>query len=52
MWRSKKVIKEKSVRKKMTDCNRCGEEFENFFNGYHWCPACGKVFQYDMNEKA
>ena len=27
----------------MTECNRCGEDFENFFNGYNWCPNCGKV---------
>ena len=33
----------------MTQCNRCGTEFDNWFNGYHWCPDCGKVFVYDEN---
>ena len=35
----------------MTNCNRCGENFDNHFNGYHWCPNCGKVFQFDINDK-
>ena len=33
----------------MTECNRCGEDFENFFNGYNWCPNCGKVFVYNLS---
>lgn len=33
----------------MTRCNRCGNEFENFFNGIHWCTVCGKQFMFDEN---
>lgn len=33
----------------MTHCNRCGTEFDNFFNGVHWCVNCGKQFAFDMN---
>lgn len=33
----------------MTICNRCGNDFENFFNGMHWCPFCGKQFIFDEN---
>ncbi len=33
----------------MTLCNRCGTEFENYFNGMHWCPSCGKQFLLDEN---
>jgi len=33
----------------MTHCNRCGTEFDNFFNGVNWCPVCGKQFMFDMN---
>jgi transposase len=34
----------------MTSCNRCGEDFSNFFQGSHWCPDCGKIFQFDANK--
>lgn len=33
----------------MTHCNRCGTEFDNYFNGKHWCPNCGKQFMFDEN---
>ncbi|MFH1637669.1 MAG: hypothetical protein ABIB71_04575 [Candidatus Woesearchaeota archaeon] len=33
----------------MTLCNRCSTEFENYFNGMHWCPSCGKQFMIDEN---
>ncbi len=33
----------------MTKCNRCGNDFNNFFNGMHWCIYCGKQFSYDDN---
>jgi len=33
----------------MTRCNRCGNEFDNFVNGMHWCPQCGKQFAFDEN---
>ncbi|RME54504.1 transposase [Candidatus Woesearchaeota archaeon] len=33
----------------MTHCNRCGEDFDNFFNGVHWCTNCGKQFAIDIN---
>ncbi len=33
----------------MTLCNRCGNEFNNFFNGVHWCIHCGKQFMFDEN---
>lgn len=33
----------------MTHCNRCNSEFDNYFNGMHWCPACGKQFAFDEN---
>jgi rRNA maturation endonuclease Nob1 len=33
----------------MTHCNRCGRNFDNFFNGVHWCPYCGKQFMIDEN---
>lgn len=33
----------------MTRCNRCGGEFDNFFNGMHWCTVCGKQFMFDEN---
>lgn len=39
----------------MTHCNRCGNEFDNFFGGVNWCPFCGKMFSYDenmLNEKS
>jgi len=34
----------------MTKCNRCGNEFENYFNGMHWCTFCGKQFLFDENQ--
>ncbi|MEK6816190.1 MAG: hypothetical protein AABY09_01130 [Nanoarchaeota archaeon] len=34
----------------MTHCNRCGIEFDNFFNGVNWCVNCGKQFMFDENE--
>lgn len=33
----------------MTHCNRCGSDFDNQFNGVHWCPSCGKQFMFDEN---
>ncbi len=33
----------------MTHCNRCRNDFDNFFNGRHWCPYCGKMFLFDEN---
>ena len=33
----------------MTKCNRCGSEFDNYFNGVHWCIFCGKQFAIDEN---
>jgi len=33
----------------MTKCNRCGNHFDNFFNGVHWCVYCGKQFLFDEN---
>jgi len=33
----------------MTRCNRCGNDFDNFFNGTHWCTVCGKQFMFDEN---
>lgn len=33
----------------MTHCNRCGNEFDNFFNGAYWCVYCGKQFAFDEN---
>lgn len=33
----------------MTQCNRCKGEFDNFFNGRHWCPNCGMMFSFDEN---
>ena len=33
----------------MTHCNRCGNDFENYFNGVHWCTFCGKQFLFDEN---
>ncbi|MBS3095741.1 hypothetical protein J4231_03610 [Candidatus Woesearchaeota archaeon] len=33
----------------MTKCNRCGNEFENFFHGAYWCTYCGKQFMFDEN---
>ena len=33
----------------MTQCNRCGSEFDNFFNGVYWCTYCGKQFLFDEN---
>jgi predicted nucleic acid-binding Zn-ribbon protein len=33
----------------MTRCNRCGEEFDNYFRGLNWCVSCGKLFMYDDN---
>jgi hypothetical protein len=35
----------------MANCKRCGEDFSNFFNGYHWCPGCGSVFRENFNKK-
>jgi len=34
----------------MTLCNRCGNNFDNFFNNTHWCTICGKQFMFDLNE--
>jgi len=34
----------------MTLCNKCGNEFDNLFNGKHWCTICGKQFIFDENE--
>jgi len=34
----------------MTICNRCGNEFDNCFNGVHWCIYCGKQFALDTNQ--
>ncbi|MBS3117715.1 hypothetical protein J4430_02445 [Candidatus Woesearchaeota archaeon] len=34
----------------MTKCNRCGNNFDNFFNGFHWCIYCGKQFMFDANQ--
>jgi|ETNmetMinimDraft_2_1059921.scaffolds.fasta_scaffold121905_1 hypothetical protein len=33
----------------MVHCNRCGNEFDNFFNGVNWCVYCGKIFAFDEN---
>ncbi|MBI2667407.1 hypothetical protein HYX17_01400 [Candidatus Woesearchaeota archaeon] len=33
----------------MTHCNRCGNEFDNFFNGVYWCVYCGRQFAFDEN---
>ena len=33
----------------MTHCNRCGNDFENLFNGIYWCVYCGKQFAFDEN---
>lgn len=33
----------------MTLCNRCGNDFENYFNGVYWCVYCGKQFLIDEN---
>ena len=33
----------------MTKCNRCGNEFDNFFHGVYWCVYCGKQFLFDEN---
>lgn len=33
----------------MTKCNRCGNEFDNYFNGIYWCVYCGKQFVFDDN---
>jgi len=35
----------------MAICNRCGENFDNLFNGLHWCTNCGKQFAFDINEE-
>lgn len=33
----------------MTHCNRCGNEFDNYFNAVYWCTYCGKQFLIDEN---
>jgi len=33
----------------MTLCNRCGNEFDNYFNNAYWCVYCGKQFLIDEN---
>ncbi|MFH1332427.1 MAG: hypothetical protein ABIH63_04055 [archaeon] len=33
----------------MTHCNRCGNQFDNYFNGIYWCVYCGKQFLIDEN---
>ena len=37
------------LNQKMTKCNRCGNEFDNFFQGAYWCVYCGKQFLFDEN---
>jgi len=34
----------------MAKCERCEEDFNNFFNGYHWCPSCGLAFRFEKCE--
>lgn len=39
-----------NIEVKMAHCNRCDKDFENYYNGVHWCPYCGKQFMIDENE--
>jgi len=34
----------------MTLCERCGEEFENYYLGYNWCPGCGKITHPELKD--
>lgn len=34
----------------MTKCNRCGNDFDNYFHGAYWCVYCGKQFLFDENK--
>mgnify|MGYP001611751340 CR=1 FL=1 len=34
----------------MAKCNRCGNEFDNWFQGTHWCVHCGMQFITESNK--